>query len=143
MRAALPVCCQTVADGPTSENRISTKREGNGRVTAPSDPSVEIDFPSSRDRIDDPGQRFNCARETIELAATMIRYHDRVRTDHAHRAPGIVRVKDALDHERSLPSVPQPGEVVPVECALHVPLHFAHRPCGGRNTATPRTCACA
>ncbi len=51
-------------------------------------------------------------RRAVEMPAAVIGHDDAVGADR-DRALGVLRMQDALDHERALPAVAQPRELLP------------------------------
>ena len=78
--------------------------------------------PSSRISTSSPtasttaGQRADRGRRAVEVVAAVVRDRDRVGAD-VDRAPGVVGVHDALDHERAAPRLAQPRDVRPRSAA--------------------------
>ncbi len=74
------------------------------------------------DRRHDRRQHVDRRRRAIEMPAAVVRNPDAVGAQR-HRTLGVLRMQDALDHERPFPAIAQPRQFLPGVAAARAQLH--------------------
>ena len=97
--AAFAGDAEAVRIGPADQDCPRAERECLERVRASADAAVQEDRNAAVDRLDDTGQRFDRRDRAVDLAAAVVLDQDPVHP-RVDRAAGVVRVQDALEHDR-------------------------------------------
>src|SRR6478735_11043649 len=84
---------------PTDQDSARPERECPDDIRSPPDAAVNQDLDPPVDRLGDLRQHLRRRNRTIERPAAVIRDDDGLRSG-IDGEPGVVRVEDALEHER-------------------------------------------
>jgi hypothetical protein len=109
---------------PADERGLRSEREDLDDVGAASDAAVERDFSLVADGVDGARQVAQGRRGRVEVVAAVVGDADRRGTG-VDRAPRVVRLRDALHHERPVPKLGQPRDVFPRRERCRHPVHEA------------------
>ena len=98
--------------GAADHHGPGAERERLDDVAAAPDAAVEQDLDLVADRVGDRRQRADRRRRAVEVVAAVVGHRDRGDAG-VDGAAGVVDAHDALEHERAVPLLAQPGDVVP------------------------------
>ena len=108
--AALAARHEPVEVGPADQDGAGAQRDRRDDVRAAQDAAVDVDLGAVADRRDDRRQLLERGRRPVELAAAVVGDDDRVGAGVDDGARVVDRL-DALDDDRAVPRLAQPGEV--------------------------------
>ena len=114
LHAVLPTGHEAIQVCPT--NKRCTRPEGDccNDVTAVHDSTVHIHLCIRTDRVDNRLYEEQRRGGAVELAATVVREYDSIRTQIDH-TPGVLDRLDPLHHDRSIPLITEPHKIIEVE----------------------------
>src|SRR5215472_17141070 len=104
-------------EGLAREGRLRAERERARHVGAAADAGIHQHGGAARDLLDDGRQGVDRGRQRLDLAPAMVRHHEAVNAERK-RGRGIVRMEDALEHQRPFPAIAIARDLLPREGAL-------------------------
>src|SRR3546814_1148849 len=116
--------------GAADHDRLGAEGDGLHDVAAAADAAVHDDLDPVADRVGDEREGPDGGRGGVEVVATVVRDADGAVAG-VDRAPRVVDAHDALEHERTVPLLAQPAQVVPARRGRAHPLAAGLEEAGG------------
>src|SRR6201993_3716728 len=113
---------ETPQKGLAGERSIGPERDCPHHVEPRAHAAVEHQGHPAADGPSNGRKHVDGRRQSFDLASAVVRHHDAINSER-HASFRIGRVKDALDHQRSLPAIAITGDLVPSEGAAHFTPH--------------------
>src|SRR5207247_3499658 len=123
---------QTVGVGASDQHGSSAKTQRLYDVAATANTAIEQDFDAIAYACHNFRQHLQTRRDAVELAAAVIGNDQRV-CSHVRCAAGVVSRVNAFYHDRSIPCLANPSEIIPSHYGLlksgsHIGVHHRSLP---------------